>query len=97
MGEWKKPGFSQAEFEKDQEECEQAVWKDIEHPVTVAECLAKKEYAFEFPPADKKKKLTVLQVLGVSAAIVLIVGLMVVTDGAVTPLLWVAGMSPPKN
>ncbi len=96
-GKWEKPDFSQVQFEKDQEECEQIVSNDIEHPVTVAECLAKKGYKFEPLPADKKEPNKVLTVLIFSTALALAVGLMVVSGGKASPFLWAAGMSPPKD
>ena len=65
--------------------------------MTVAECLAGKDYAFEPPPVNPKKPIKVLPVLGFSAALVLTVGLMVATGGRAGGLLWAAGMSPPKN
>ena len=96
-GEWEKPDFSQVQFEKDQEKCEQVLSNDIEHPVTVAECLGKRGYAFEPPPADKKEPIKILKVLGFSAAVVLALGLMVATGGRAGGFLWAAGMSPAKN
>ncbi|HMK50881.1 MAG TPA: hypothetical protein VK551_00150 [Thermodesulfobacteriota bacterium] len=97
-GEWGKPDFSQVQFEKDQEECKQIISNDIEHPVTVAECLAKKGYKFELSlPDNKKGPNKVLTVLVFSAALVLAVGLMVASRGRASPLLWAAGMSPPKD
>ena len=94
-GRWRKTDFSSTEFEKDQEECEQAVSNDIGQPVTVAECLAKKGYAFELFPPDKKESVQVLNVLLFSAGLVLAVGLMVATGGRAGGLLWAGGMSPP--
>ena len=96
-GEWEKPDFSQVQFEKDQEECEQVVLNDIEHPATVAECLAKIGYKFEPLPADKKQPNKVLRVLEFSAVLALAVGLMVVSGGRASPFLWAAGMSPPRD
>ncbi len=96
-GEWGKPDFSQVQFEIDQEECKKIVSNDIEHPVTVAECLAKKGYKFELLPADKKESNKVLTVALFSAALVLAVGLMVASGGRASPFLWATGMSPPKD
>ena len=96
-GGWEKLDFSHVQFEKDQEECEQILSNDIEHPVTVAECLAKKGYEFEPPPADKKEPNKVLTVVLFSAALAIAVGIMVASGGRASPVLWSAGMSPPKN
>ena len=97
MGEWGKPDFSPVQFEEDQQECKQAISNRIEHPVTVAECLAKKGYEFEPPPADKKKPNKVLTVVLFSAALAIAVAIMVASGGRASPVLWSAGMSPPKN
>jgi hypothetical protein len=75
MGQWKKPDFGQDQFDKDLEECKQATFndkdRDVDHPLTVAECLAEKGYAFEPPTANKKDPVTVLKVLEVSGLVVL--------------------------
>ena len=97
-GEWGKPDVTPVQFDEDQQECRQGASKDGEHPVTAAECLAKKGYTFEPSPPDKKNpinKVKVLDVLAFSAGLVLVVGLMVATGGRAGGLLWAAGMSPP--
>ena len=97
MGEWGKPDFSPVQFEEDQQECKQAILNDIEHPVTVAECLAKKGYTFAPPLREKKERASVVTVLGVTAGVALIVGLLVITNGAAAPFIYAAGMCAPKN
>ena len=98
MGEWGKPDFNQVQFEKDQEECKQIVSNEIEHPVTVAECLAKRGYEFEpLHAADKKDPNKVLTVTLFSATLILAVAIMVASGGRAAPFLWAAGMSPPKD
>ncbi len=86
-GEWGKPDFTPAQFEEDQQECRQGASNDGEHPVTVAECLAKKAYTFEPAHAEKKEHASMVTVLGVTAGVALVVGLAVVTNGAAIPLI----------
>ncbi len=53
---WTKPDFRQDEFEKDREECLQAVKNDPQTSLTLEECLAKKGYESEpQPPSDIEK------------------------------------------
>jgi len=96
-GEWGKPDLTPAQFEEDQQECRQGAWKDGEHPVTAAECLAKKGYTFEPAHAEKKERPSVGTVLGLTAGVALIVGLAVVTNGAALPLIYALGMCAPMN
>ena len=96
-GEWGKPDVTPAQFEEDQQQCRQGASKDGEHPVTVAECLAKKGYTFEPAHAGKKERPSVGTVLALTAGVALIVGLAVVTDGAAIPLIYALGMCAPKN
>jgi len=94
MGEWGKPDFSPVQFEEDQQECRQGASNDGEHPVTVAECLAKKGYTFEPAHAEKKEHASMVMVLGVTAGVALVVGLAVVTNGAAIP--FILALSWPK-
>jgi len=56
---WTKPDFRQDQFEKDREDCIQAVKDDPEQKITVEECLAKKGYESESKtPSDKEKSKT---------------------------------------
>jgi hypothetical protein len=86
-GEWGKPDLTPAQFEEDQQECRQGTSKDGEHPVTVAECLAKKGYTFEPTHAENKERPSVGTVLKLTTGVALIVGLAVVTNGAAIPLI----------
>ena len=54
---WTKPDFRQYQFEKDREDCIQAVFDDPKQKMTVEECLAKKGYE-PGPPSDKEKAKT---------------------------------------
>ncbi len=96
-GEWRKPDVTPAQFEEDRQECRLGASKDGEHPVTVAECLAKKGYTFEPAHAEKKEPPSVWTVSGVTVGVALIVGLAVVTDGAAIPLIYALGMCAPKD
>jgi hypothetical protein len=56
---WTKPDFRQDQFEKDREDCVQAVKDDPDQKMTEEECLAKKGYESEpEPPSDKEKAKT---------------------------------------
>ncbi len=82
---WTKPDFRQYQFEKDREDCIQAVFDDPKQKMTVEECLAKKGYE-PGPPSDKEKAKTaetaktvgkvllVIAVIGVAVPL-LVVGL----------------------
>ena len=72
---WTKPDFRQDQFEKDHEDCIQAVKDDPEQKMTVEECLAKKGYESE-PSSDKEKSKTVetaknvgIALLGITAVV----------------------------
>lgn len=93
--EWRKPDVTLAQFVDDQQECRQGASKDGEHPVTVAECLAKKGYTFEPAHAEKKERPSVGTVLVLTAGVALIVGLAVVTHGAAIPFIYALGMCAP--
>ena len=54
---WTKHDFHQDQFEKDREDCIQAVKDDPDQKITVEECLTKKGYESE-PPSDKEKTKT---------------------------------------
>jgi cytochrome c-type biogenesis protein CcmH/NrfG len=89
---WTKPDFHQDQFEKDREDCIQAVKDDPEQKMTVEECLAKKGYESE-PSSDKEKAKaaeaakTVGKVLLVTA----IVAVVVAAAAAYVVLLVLAG------
>jgi len=56
---WTKPDFRQDQFDKDREDCIEAVKDNPEQKLAVEECLAKKGYESEpQPPSDKEKSKT---------------------------------------
>jgi len=70
---WTKPDFHQDQFEKDREDCIQAVKDDPEQKMTVEECLAKKGYESE-PIPDKEKSKTAETAKNVGKALLGIAG-----------------------
>ena len=71
---WTKPDFRQDQFDKDREDCIQAVKDDPEQKMTVEECLAKKGYESEpEPPSDKEKSKTV-KIAKTVGAVLLVTG-----------------------
>jgi hypothetical protein len=71
---WTKPDFHQDQFEKDREDCIQAVQDGLEQKLTVEECLAKKGYESEpQPPPDKEKSKTAEIAKNVGAVLLVVV------------------------
>ena len=75
---WTKPDFHQDQFEKEREDCIQAVKDDPEQKMTVEECLAKKGYESE-PSPDKEKskaaetaKNVGIALLGIAAVVLFV-------------------------
>ena len=69
---WTKPDFRQDQFEKDREDCIQAVKDDPEQKMAVEECLAKKGYESE-PSSDKEKSKTAEIAKNVGAVMLVVV------------------------
>jgi hypothetical protein len=59
---WTKPDFHQDEFDKDREECLQAVKNDPQAALTFEECLAKKGYDPEPEPSSDKGKTKAVEI-----------------------------------
>jgi len=81
---WTKPDFRQYQFEKDREDCIQAVFDDPKQKMTVEECLAKKGYE-PGPPSNKEEAKT-----GETAKTVGKVLLVIAVIGVAVPLMVVA-------
>ncbi len=79
---WTKPDFRQDEFEKDREECSQAVKSDPEASPTLEECLAKRGYESEPEPSPDKEKSKTAEVAKVVGKGLLITALAVAAVAA---------------
>jgi len=89
---WTKPDFHQDQFEKDREDCIQAVKDDPEQKMTVEKCLAKKGYESE-PSSDKEKaKITEIgKTVGKVLLVTALVAVVVAAAAAYVVLLALAG------
>ena len=80
---WTKPDFHPDQFEKDREDCVQAVKDDPEQNISVEECLTKKGYKSEPEPSSAQEKAKTTEIaktvgkvlLGTALAAVLVAAL----------------------
>jgi cytochrome c-type biogenesis protein CcmH/NrfG len=89
---WTKPDFSQEQFEKDHEDCIQAVKDDPEQKMSVEECLAKKGYESETetPPDKESKTVETAKTFGKGVLITTLV-VVVIAVGVAVVILTVLG------
>jgi hypothetical protein len=87
---WTKPDFQQDEFEKDREECLQAVKDDPQATLTFEECLAKKGYESE--PSSDKEKSKIAEVAKTVGKVLLVTALVVVGVTAAAALTVLAAL-----
>jgi hypothetical protein len=81
---WTKPDFRSDQFDKDREDCIQAVKDDPEQKMTVGECLTQKGYESEpEPPSDKEKGKTAVKVAKTAGKVLLGTALVAVAVAAV--------------
>jgi len=81
---WTKPDFRQHEFDKDREECLQAVKNDPQTSLTLEECLAKKGYESEPEPSADEEKAKAVKVAKTAGAVFLVTLALAVFVGAVS-------------
>jgi hypothetical protein len=80
---WTKPDFHEVQFEKDREDCIQAVKDDPEQKMTVEECLAEKGYKSELSSdKEKSKRVETAKKVGVVLLVVAVAVLFVVVCAA---------------
>ncbi len=84
---WTKPGFRQDQFEKDREDCVQAIQDGLEQKLTVEKCLAKKGYESEHQPASDKEKSKTAEMAKNVGAVLLVVVFVVVGVAALAALI----------
>ncbi len=79
---WTKPDFHQDEFEKDREECLQAVKNDPQAALTFEECLAKKGYESELEPSSDKGKAKTAEIAKTAGKVLLVTAVVAVVVAA---------------
>jgi hypothetical protein len=84
---WTKPDFDQDKFEKDREECLQAVKNDAQADLTLEECLVKKGYEPESEPPSEKEKSKTAETSKTVGKVLLVTGLDVVGVAAAAAYL----------
>ena len=70
---WTKPDFRQEQFEKDREDCIQAVKDKPEQNMSVEDCLTKKGYESEPEPSSNKEEAKTGEIAKNVGAILLVV------------------------
>jgi hypothetical protein len=86
---WTKPDFCQDQFEKDRDDCIQAVNADPDQKMTAEECLANRGYESEPEPPSDKEKANTAETMKKVGKVLLAIGVIVVAVPVVVllPLL----------
>lgn len=84
---WTKPDFRQDQFEKDREDCIQAVEEDPEQKISVEECLTKRGYESDSKTTSEKEKSKTLKAAKTVGEVLLITTLAVVVSATAVAVI----------
>jgi hypothetical protein len=79
---WTKPDFRHDQFEKDREDCIEAVKDEPEQNVSVEECLTKKGYESEPEPSSAQEKAKTTEIAKTVGKVLLVTALAAVLVAA---------------
>jgi len=79
---WTKPDFRHDQFEKDREDCIEAVKDEAEQNVSVEDCLTKKGYESEPEPSSAQEKAKTTEVAKTVGKVLLVTALAAVLVAA---------------